>query len=205
MKLFIEAFAKMFSNTTSTIGTVLSLLGMVFTVMSFQARSKKWLLIIQTIGSTLFFISYFFLGGIFGAIINSYYLIRNFVFMAIDSGKDRRKAKIACALFCTLYVLTYAVYTLINKPDLITGLLNTLPVLASIPGTIALIETRPVRLRLWKYPDSICWLTYNVCVLSLGGILCEIFNLTSNTISIIRFRDRKKAPDENNDLPEGTS
>ena len=190
MNFIADAFAKMFSTTNSTIGTVLSLMGMCFTVMSFQAKSKKWLLIIQTMGSTLFFTSYFFLGGIFGAIINSYYLIRNVVFMAINSKGDVKKAKIACASLCSLYVITFVVYTLIVRPGLTASLLNSLPVLASIPGTIALIEVKPVRLRLWKYPDSVFWLTYNTCVLSLGGILCEIFNLTSNTISIIRFREK---------------
>ena len=197
MNIITDAFARMFSTTYSTTGTVLSLMGMCFTVMSFQARSKKWLLIIQTIGSTLFFTSYFFLGGIFGAIINSYYLVRNLVFMLINSKNDVKKAKAACISLCALYLLTYLIYTVIVRPGIMADLLNALPVLASIPGTIALIETKPVRLRLWKYPDSVFWLTYNTCVLSLGGILCEIFNLTSNTISIIRFREKpKKNPEE---------
>ncbi len=196
MSFITKAFYKMFETPAATVGTVLSLIGMVFTVISFQARSKKWLLFIQTAGSTFFFISYFFLGGIFGAIINSYYLIRNFVFLSIDSGKEPKKARIACAIFCTMYVITYIVYTLIARPGLKNDLLNLLPVLATIPGTIALVETKPVRLRLWKIPDSLFWLTYNTSVLSLGGILCEIFNLTSNTISIIRFRDKKKESED---------
>lgn len=187
-----DAFVKMFSTPVRSTGTVLSLIGMVFTVLSFQARSKKMFLVIQTAGSTFFFISYFFLGGIFGGVINSYYLVRNFVFMAVNAKEHPKKARIACIVFCSAYVASYIVYTALARPGLITNILNTLPVLASIPGTAALLETHPVKIRYWKYPESVFWLTYNTCVLSLGGVLCEIFNLTSNTVSIIRFRDKKQ-------------
>ena len=196
MSFITNAVSEMFSSPTVTVGTVLSLLGMVFTVMSFQAKNKKTLIIIQTIGSTFFFISYFFLGGVFGGIINSFYLLRNFIFLKIDSDKDPLKARVVCLLLCTAYFASYAVYTFIVRPELITCMLNLLPVGASIGGTIALTETKPVKIRIWKIPDSICWISYNTAILSLGGILCEIFNITSNTISIIRFRDKKRKAGE---------
>ncbi|MBQ7444543.1 MAG: YgjV family protein [Clostridia bacterium] len=192
MKILIDTFLKMFATPVTTAGTIMSLVAMAFTVASFQAKSKKVLLIIQTMGSIIFFISYFFLGGVFGGIINSYYLLRNILFLVINSEKEPKKAKIACICLCSAYVVTYIIYTLITMPGLTQSLINVLPVFASIPGTIALTKTKPVEIRLWKLPDSFFWITYNSIILSLGGILCEVFNITSNTISMIRFREKKK-------------
>ena len=42
------------------IGMILSLIGMALTIISFQARSKRMLLVWQTAGSTFFMISYLF-------------------------------------------------------------------------------------------------------------------------------------------------
>lgn len=190
MQPLINAAVSMFSTPLKTCGTVLSLIGMTLTVSSFQARSKKFFVILQTLGSTFFFISYFFLGGIFGAIINSYYLIRNFVFYKVDLGSSPKKAKTVCLCFCLGYLATFFIYTVAAGTALIPSLLNFLLVMASTAGTVGFLQSDPIKLRLWKYPDSICWLCYNVSCLSLGGILCEIFNLTSNTISLIRFRHK---------------
>ena len=193
MQILTDTAAAMFRTPAETCGTILSLIGMTLTVSSFQARSKKLFLILQTAGSTFFFISYFFLGGVFGAVINSYYLVRNFVFYKVDLGNEPKKAKTACLCFCLLYLVTFIIYTAAAKTSLAASAINFLPVLASACGTVGFLQRDPVKMRLWKYPDSVFWLCYNVSCLSLGGILCEIFNLTSNTISLIRFGTRRKA------------
>jgi hypothetical protein len=43
------------------------------------------------------------------------------------------------------------------------------------------------------------WLTYNVFVFSIGGILCEAFSLASLAIGIIRYDIRRKPKAEKQD------
>ena len=166
---------------------------MVLTCSSFQFREKKWLLTFQFLGSGFFTASYFFLGAGFGMVLNFTFLLRNILYFFFDPGKSKRGANISCIMLCLLYTACFAVYHIIITEPLKQVLLDLLPYLAAIPGTIALTETKPVNVRLWKYPDSVFWLAYNISCLSVGGILCEIFNLISNTVSIIRFRESRNS------------
>lgn len=62
------------------IGWILSIIGMAVTVFSFQAKNKKGLLILQTVGSSFYLLSYIFLGAGIAAILNCIYLIRNLLY-----------------------------------------------------------------------------------------------------------------------------
>ena len=176
------------------IGMILSLLGMAVNIISFQVKNKVPLLILQTVGSLLFMISYVFSGGGMAIALNVLMLIRNFIFMSL-SKKRGRVIVIAVIGLCISYVVTYAVYTAIAKEPLWDNVWNFFPVLAAFFGTISFANSNVNRLRVWKYGDSISWLIYNTHIGwgALGGILGEILNLVSLTVGIIRFRDRKKS------------
>ena len=191
MDRLVQNFINNFTTVRGTIGTVLSLIGMGLTVMSFQMKAKKKLLFFQITGSTFFFISYLFLKGIFGSTMNGALLIRNFIFLGIDTKTERKKTTVALILLSIGYLVTYVIYTAIDRSSPATAMLNLCAMFAAFFGTMALTRSEPVSLRLWKIPDSVLWLIYNVAFVSPGGILCEIFNLTSNIISMIRFRNRK--------------
>lgn len=180
--------------TNEQIGMILSLCGMVLTVISFQAKNKIPLLILQTIGSTLYMISYVFSGGGIAVVLNAIMLVRNFLFMYLFDRKGKT-VYVSCGALCAAYVIAYIIYTLIAKETLATNLWNLLPVAAAFFGTVSFANTNVNRLRIWKYGDSVCWLTFNLHIGlgALGGILGEILNLISLTVGIIRFREKKNA------------
>ncbi|MFZ7282350.1 YgjV family protein [Avibacterium avium] len=61
------------------------------------------------------------------------------------------------------------------------------PIIASTIGTISLFLLKGIPMRLFMLIGSACWLTNNILVGSLGGVLLESTVMVVNTITIIRL------------------
>ncbi len=185
--------------TNETIGLILSMCGMCANVLSFQVRKKGLLLTIQTVGTTLFSVAFFFAGGGIGGIMNILLLIRNFVFMGM--GEKKGKALyIALGVLIASYFAGLLIYNFVISPEqsLADKLWNIFPVLGGTIGTIAFSVTRLNLLRKIKLGDSVCWLAYNahIGLGALGGILCEVFSICSIAVALFRFRKKKEEENE---------
>ncbi len=178
------------------IGMIFSILGMIITVVSFQVKNKKPLLLLQTIGSSLYLISYVFNGSGIGIALNIIYLFRNFLYMYLD-GKKGKVIYISCAILFAVFITTYSIYAATSGDGLVENIWSFVPVAASLFGTIAATQDNVNMYRMWKYGDSWCWLLFNahVGIGAIGGVIGEVFNQISLTVGIIRFR--KKSPGEN--------
>lgn len=179
--------------TNEQIGMILSLIGMVITVISFQIKNKAPLLLFQSIGSAFFLISYIFSGSGIAIFLNIIFLIRNTLYMFIDCSKGKIKY-IICVILCMLYVATYAIYTPLAHETLATNLWNILPVGAALFGTVASACQNVNMYRVWKYGDSFCWLAFNshIGLGALGGIIGEVLNQISLTVGIIRYKEKNR-------------
>ena len=181
--------------THESIGMILSLIGMAVCILSFQIRKKTWFLAAQSLGSGIFLISYIFSGGGMAIWLNCVYLIRNFVFVRLDKMEERVKRK-ACYLFWGVFIAVYLLYLSFSGETFPEAFWSFLPAFGSLFTSYAYTQTDVIKLRLIKIVDSGCWISYNlhVGIGALGGVLCEVFSLTSIAISIWRFRrDDKKA------------
>jgi len=65
---------------------------------------------------------------------------------------------------------------------------DIIPIVGAIFGTVAAYMKRENMFRLLKLGDSPCWLIYNISIPSIGGIICEIINIASILIGLIRYR-----------------
>ena len=179
--------------TNEQIGLIISLCGMAIIVISYQVKNKIPLLIMQTSGSTLFLISYIFSGGGIGVVLNVLMLARNFLFIFYKP-KTKKQLYVLCGILFLSYITAYIVYTLVANEGFVNNVWNIFPIIAALFGTVAFANTNVNMLRVWKYGDSVCWLTYNVHIGlgALGGILCELCTLVSLTVGIFRFREKAK-------------
>ena len=180
--------------TNETIAMVISIIAMVFIVLSFQIKNKIPLFLVQIIGMLLFMASYFFNASGIGVIINAINLTRNVIYILIKEN-NRKLERLTCICLMVAYVASYAVYTAVAGFSLTDNLWNALPVIGALFGTIGtLLASKSVNLyRAWKYGDSVSWLSFNIHIGlgAIGGILCEIFTLISLTVGILRFREKK--------------
>ena len=175
-------------------GMILSICGMLVTVLSFQIRGKRNFLLAQTAGSVFYLVSYIFSGGGIAVYLNAIYLVRNAVFY-VYGGKSRRFKAAAAGALCACYAAAYAVYISVSGIETSDMLWNLLPVCGALFGTVAVAFAAPAAIRAWKAGDSVCWLAFNahIGLGALGGVLGEVFNLVSIAVGVLRFKQRGKA------------
>ncbi len=170
------------------IAQIMGILGMAFMISSFQIKKNRTLLITQGIGGFLFFLNYILMGAIVGAGLNIVAIIR-----AILGSKEKSRNKKTFWILACLYVLMAVIYVVLSLKD---GSFNPLLVLwniiltaAQIVGTWAFWKNDGALIRKANlFCVSPIWLFNNIFItFTIGGILCEVFCLSSIIISLIRF------------------
>ena len=185
--------------TNETIAMIISIIAMVFVVLSFQVKNKVPLFLVQIVGMLLFMVSYFFNASGIGVIINAINLTRNVIYIFVKEN-NRKLERVTGICLMVAYVASYVVYTAVAGLSLADNLWNALPVIGALFGTIGtLFASKSVNLyRAWKYGDSVCWLSFNINIGlgAIGGVICEILTLISLTVGILRFREKKTTTQE---------
>lgn len=151
---------------------------MALTVLSFQMKTKKQILLMQTAGSAFFLASFILLASWAAVYLNIVFLIRNIVFYF----KDKKWASHIIWLFVIL-LLVIAAGALGFR-----SYWDIIPIVGSVFGTLAAYMKRENLFRLFKLGDSPCWLIYNLSIPSIGGSICEIINIISISVGLIRYR-----------------
>ena len=167
------------------LGQILSLIAMFLTMASFQMKTRKQIIIMQTLGSGLFMISYLFLESWSAVYLNGIFLVRNTIFYF---GKDKKWAQHKLwlpVMMCAVVAAGLAGFR---------SWWDLLPVVGSVIGTVAMYMTSENTLRALKLCESPCWLVYNCTVPSTGGIICEACNIVSIVVGLIRFRKKDEEP-----------
>ena len=168
---------------------ILSLIAMTISILSFQARKKTRILLLQSIGSAFYLVSYAFAGGGIGVCLNVIYLIRNFLYSRID-GKSVKFRRTVCAGLCVSYFITYAVYTALSGLPQAENGWNLMPIIGSVFGTLAALQTDMIRFRLLKVVDCFAWISYNchIGLGAIGGIIGDSLSIISIAVAIWRIR-----------------
>ena len=160
-------------------GQTLSIIGMILTVLSFQLKSKKHILVMQTAGSAFFLASFILLKSLSAVYLNVVFLIRNIIFYF---RADKKWARHKIWLYALLLAVTTAGFLGYRS------VWDILPIIGSIFGTVAAYMDNENMFRMLKLGDSPCWFIYNLSIPSLGGVICETINIASIILGLIRFR-----------------
>ncbi len=177
----VELFGKTFTGT-ELVGQLVSIVAMVITVFSFQCKNRSRILLFQIIGNSLFLLSYVFLQAWSAVAMNVIYLVRNTVYLY------KHKCKWLDGIwtmlfFCGLCTVT-GLFTWSSPRDILT-------LVGALFGCVALYMTSEKAMLAIKVGDSLCWLVYNALAFVTGGIICEVCNLVSIMVGIVRRRKTK--------------
>ncbi len=174
-------------GTLEIVAQVLSVLAMLFNVVSYQQRTHRMTVLYQLFGCALFGASYFMLGATIGGIINCVGIARSIVFVYKDKLKSDRLPWlfVFMGLYVAAYVLVFTVFgKTFNAQNAITELL---PVVAMTALTVGFRQKDARHIRLCGLIASPCWLVYNIVSFSIGAIICEVLSLISIIIGIVRM------------------
>ena len=171
------------------LGQICSIIATVIITSSYQANTKKGLLMIQTPGVVLLCISYLLLGATDGFVLNVVCVTRNVCCFFI---KEKTKA-----YYCMSGVLLIGIGTL--GFVFWQSYLSLLLIVALVANTFFIALGKPQILRYSLLVTSSMCLVYN-CLISppsIGGIALEAITIISAAVGIVRnIRHQKNGRSE---------
>ena len=163
------------------------IVGLVIIVLSFQFKKNSIFFFLQGAGSLMFFLNFFLIGAYGGAFFNMCNLVRGLLFM------KNSKKKWKLAIIEASYVLCFAFSVYLNS-DPWQIFLVSLPCVALIIISVYMWRGNPKHIRYCQIAcSSPAWIVHNIFNLSIGGLVCECFNIISSFIYLLRLRAEEKA------------
>ena len=179
-------------ETIEIIAQIISIAAMALNVLSYQQKSKNGVVAFQLVGGFLFAVSFLMLGSYMGALLNLLGFARAIVYLC----PKRLRADSVLWLygFIALYLASYAATFLLlgTEPIAKNFIVELLPVIGMTAGHIGIYLGHARTIRYLGYISSPSWLIYNIVTFSIGAIICEVINLVSITVGILRFDLKKK-------------
>ena len=177
-------------DTTFIIAQAFGILGLIFNVISFQAKRNKILFVCQALGGLSFAMNFILIGDIASCLFNVMNLVRGIIFI-----KSKKKVS-EIILVEVLYVACFAFSLSRIWGNWFDIFLSLLTFLALVILSFVMWKGNPRHIRYIQLGiSSPAWIVNNIFHFTLGGLLCEVFSICSVVISLIRFR---KSGFENN-------
>jgi hypothetical protein len=175
------------------IAQAIGILATVITILSFQQKNQRGIVIFQATSSVLWSIHFISLGAYTGGVLNIIASARNIVMSQRSKWKwvgSPLLVVIMIILSFTAYALSFLLFGV--EPTVTNLLLELLPTVGLIITTLAFREKEGKRVRLLSLLNSPFWLTYDAFSKSLGGVITEVFCLISIGIGYYRHDRAKK-------------
>jgi hypothetical protein len=146
--------------STFWIAQLIGIVGLIFTVVAFQGKTRKQILRGQLIGAVFFAVHFFLLAAYVGALVNLIVILRTIIF-------ERTKHSIFWLVLFIGVLLCVLAFT--SK-----GWITAFPVLGTIIGTYALWQDKPAAIRFFFVLSSLVWIPYTILVQSYAGLVNQI-------------------------------
>ena len=166
------------------IAQILGILGMFACVLSYQCKSNSKYYLCQGTSAVFFSIQFVLLGGWAGLVFNVFNIFR-----AIVCEGFKKTGKWFRIILLEILVVIAALISLFVFKE--TWWLVLLVIIAQATGTFAMCTRNGKAIRVAQLAVvSPFWLLYDLLIPipSIGGILCEVFNMVSVIVSFVRFK-----------------
>lgn len=171
---------------------IIGYIATVICILSFQSKTQKGIVIMQTFSAGLFAIHFFMLGAFSGALLNVVCTIRAIIFTFRHKKWAGSVIWVYVFSFLSLVCYFITVFVLIPEPTVKDYVIGILPVLGNVATTIATRLENAKLVRRYAFIASPLWLTYNAFMGSIGGVITESFNIISIITAMIRLDLKKK-------------
>ena len=178
-------------QTYEFIAQAMGIIGLLFGSFSFQMKTGRGVLLLQSIGSLFYMVNYYMLGAYMGAILNLLAILRSIVYGYRE--KFRAERLFWLIAFSLTYILSYVLlFTVFGHPATTRNLcVEIIPLIAMVIATVAIRKGTARSIRVYAFAYSPMWLAYNIINFSIGAILGETINLISVIIGVLRYDIKK--------------
>ena len=151
-------------------------------LISYQCKKNKNYFLFQTGCAVAFTVQFILLGAWVGMLLNLFSILRGVV-MALGS---RCKHPVHVIMLHTTYLASCLAAPLFFGEK---WWMAALMLVAQSVGTQAMWSKNGKTIRLSQiFVVSPIWIAHNIYYFSIGGILCEVFNIWSVLVSFVRFK-----------------
>ena len=158
------------------IGQILGIVAVILGFVSFQVSTAKKLLAVQTAACTVFCLHYLLIGATSAFVLNAVGIVRNVVYY------HRNKRELSGKGVPILFAVIMAVLGVFSWQ----GIYSLLVIVGLVINTVCLSFKNPQNIRKSILVSSPLVLLYDVCVLSVGGIIYESVAIISAVIGMVR-------------------
>jgi hypothetical protein len=163
---------------------IIGLVAVAIGFASYQVRSKKMLLLIQTVSCLVMTVHYFMLGATSALVLNGVVILRNVAYCF----RDRRI--FSGRFFPVLFALVITALGALSWQ----GWYSLFIMAGLAVNTLCLAIPDPQKVRASVVLTSSAILVYHVIVFSIGGMFNEIVSVISAVIGLIRYRRKPEKP-----------
>lgn len=162
------------------VGKIAGYIAIVASMLIYQQKTRKSLLICKAVTDALWIIHYFLLGGYTGAAVTSVALARELVFFRSDR-RDRKGKYILVCFLCISVVCSVLTWG---------SVYSVFAMLGSLMSIVSFWVGEPKVSRIMAFPIAICMLIYGVSNGSVAALINEVLVILSSALGIIKH-DRK--------------
>lgn len=163
------------------VGRIVGYIAILASMLIYQQKTRKNLLICKAVTDMLWIIHYFLLGAYTGAVVTCVALVREVVFFRSD-WRDKNSKPILVLFLCisvACSVLTWG------------GVFSIFAMLGSMLSIVSFWIGEPKVSRVMAFPISGCMLIYGVANGSVAVLINEVLVMVSSVIGILKH-DRHK-------------
>lgn len=169
--------------TKELIAQGFGIIGLIIIVWSFQCKQNKNFFLMQGIGSLAFVINFILINAYAGALFNLTNLVRGLLF----SKEDKKVWKLVAVN--ALYTVCFIFSSYLAWGNWFMIFIASLPYVTLFIMSILMWRGNGKHIRYFQVSlMSPAWIIHNIFNFSLGGILCESFNMVSSVVALVRYR-----------------
>lgn len=169
--------------TENPVAQIFGCIAIILVCASYQGRTPKQILYIQSSGSCFWALHFFLIGAPMGGFLNAFSMPRNLIYS--QRGQKAWADSIFWPIAFTVIFVCAAAYSFFILKE---GWVCLISLSAQILGNFALRITNAQRLRIYSLVISLLWLIYNIFSFSIPAIICETLNQFSLYIALFRYR-----------------
>ena len=176
-------------TTSYILSQVFSACAYIIFPLTFLTRNKKNILLLNILNSVFYLLSYLFLAGYSGVIVNVISIVRGITFFIVGELYQKKE----------YYSLTFfVVATIALSIVFYRSWVDILPMIAGVSFTYAIWQKNVEVYRWIVVIGSVLWITYNVLIFSIVGMIGEAACLVVETIILIVYYVKQDSNKEEN-------
>ncbi len=154
---------------------IIGLVALIISLKAYHKKDKTSILDSLIISNFLNFIHYIMLGALSGCVTKGLAIIRDTFIL-----EKRKHPRLTSIIFLYIFVFIYLMFMYASYD----GVISILPFAASMYYLIGIWEADELRVKKVAMYSFIPWLIYNLCVLSISGLISNILSIVSTEIAI---------------------